>query len=83
MENRSNKTKLSILSRNELKKLMAGEQAGDEFECDAGESCNCLICYTPGGVEEWCRTCSGNATTICRDIYPAYDENVTGTWGIC
>lgn len=46
---------------------------------DAGSS-TMVRCTTPGGTQSWKRRCSGSsdATAICRSIYPAYGDNVSG-----
>ena len=74
----------NLLSREDMRSFLAGNQGCGEHQCGGGDTCNCLICYTPGGVEEWCRSCSGDANTICQGIYPAYgSDSVSGNWGIC
>jgi hypothetical protein len=64
-----------------MKKLTAG--FNPDTVC-SGEGLNCLICYTPGGVQTWCRSnTDSDPTQECQDIYPAYGGSVTGNWGNC
>jgi len=79
--------KENLLSRAEMKKVMGGNEDIGEQSPGGENNCNTpyfLACTTPNGNEIWCRSSiNGNATTLCRDIYPAYNSTaVTGVWGV-
>ncbi|WP_205720283.1 hypothetical protein [Fodinibius halophilus] len=60
---------MKTLSRDEMKNV----KAGDAY----------LYCETPNGFESWYRTDTTiNPTDACRDIYPAYGDSVSGTYGL-
>jgi len=66
------------LSREQMKNVMGGllEPGGN-----CGENQTWLVCTTPNGTETWCRSSSsGNASTACQAIYPAYGAVVYGNW---
>jgi hypothetical protein len=57
------------LSRSAQQQITGGVAAGQ------------LCCTTPYGTECWSRsTASSNPNGDCRAIYPAYGNNVSGSW---
>ncbi len=67
-----------LLTREQMKSVFGG--SGGSSTCANGQWW--LMCVTPGGYENWCRSSnSGNANTECQNIYPAYNPgDVTGQW---
>lgn len=71
---------LKLLSRSEMRNIKGGDPGGGTIGCNG----LCLVCETPGGTEIWCRSSgSGSATDECKLIYPAYGNDVCGTWETC
>lgn len=72
---------LQILSRNEMRMVKGGDP---NQPCGSGGSGGiCVVCTTPGGTESWCRSDTSDATSVCRGIYPAYGDEVSGEWATC
>ena len=60
-----------LLSREQQKSIKGG----------MGDCSHELCCTTPGGFECWRRSSiSGDASSVCQGIYPAYGGNVSGNW---